>query len=374
MRDIETIGIIGDGQLGRMLTTPALNLGFNVVVIGTGGENSPASQVGAFQLSESGLYDGDAINGLLNISDVVTWEVEHIGFGTLIAALDQGYNIQPSPHTLKWIKDKLTQKQKLEAANIPVAPYSGELDESNFTGGGPFMVKAREGGFDGRGNLLVPSLDDPRILKQFGDSPVYVEQIVDFKKELSVVAARDMAGRTALYPTVETIHEDSICHTVISPAQIDPELHQQSEEIAHKTMKLIEGAGVFAIEMFVDGNDQVLVNEIAPRVHNSGHHTIESNTTSQFEQHIRAITGMPLGPVDQIVDYAVMVNILGNIESDKIDRTGLDQVLALPNTHPHFYGKTPRPQRKIGHITSLGTDLREVRNNAEQARRFLAGV
>lgn len=364
---IEKIGIVGGGQLGRMLTQAAQPLGYEVTVVDPG-ENCPAAQVGADHI-RAALSDRDAIEELANRTDVVSWEIEHIPADYLVELAEKGVNIEPAPETLAVIQDKLLQKQFLSSRGIPVAPFAAERDESLFFGGGPYVVKSRKGGYDGRGNLVVDRLDDPAIDEHFGDQPVYVEQGVAFEKELAVIAARDKRGEIKTYPAVETIHKDNICHLVLAPAEVDPDVMAQASGIAEATLSALKGAGVFAIEMFVvDG--QVLVNEIAPRVHNSGHHTIEANVTSQFEQHIRAITGMPLGETTMRSAAAAMINILGN-RDEKLDRTGIDNVLLLPDTHPHFYGKDPRPARKIGHITILGSSVAEVKQRAMKAREEL---
>ena len=217
---------------------------------------------------------------------------------------------------------------------------------------------------------MVEQFDDPRIREKFGEDPVYAEQVVPFDKELSVVVARDTQGLTEIYPAVETVHQDNICHTVVSTeADQSSPLMENARRVARQTLQLLEGAGVFAIELFAVG-DEVMVNEIAPRVHNSGHHTIEANATSQFEQHIRAITGMPLGKTSMRVGAAAMINILGN-RDQRLDRQGLEKVLAFPDTHVHFYGKDPRPARKVGHITILGSKKDEVTQLAHKARKEL---
>lgn len=187
---------------------------------------------------------------------------------------------------------------------------------------------------------------------------------------MAVIAARDRAGNIAVYPPVETIHHDNICHMVLAPAKISPRTLESAKDIAATTLKELYGAGVFAIEMFLVG-DKVLVNEIAPRVHNSGHLTIEANVTSQFEQHIRAITGMTLGSVAMRAPAAAMINILGQRE-EPLHRDGLERVLAMPDTHLHFYGKSPRAGRKIGHITLLSSSIDEVKSQAEIARKELS--
>ncbi len=365
---IEKIGIVGGGQLGRMLTEAAVPLGYHVSVVDAA-ETSPAAQVGAEQIHAK-LTDVDAITELAEKTDVLTWEIEHIPASHLADLAERGFNVEPSPNTLLMIQDKLLQKQFLQATGIPVAPFSDTLSEDDFIGGGPFVVKSRKGGFDGRGNLVVETINPDEITAFFGNQPVYVEQAVRFEKELAVIAARDKSGNVVTYPAVETVHKDNICHLVVSPAEVEPETLKAASEITHETLVRLEGAGVFAVEMFVV-NGQVLVNEIAPRVHNSGHHTIEANITSQFEQHIRAITGMPLGSTAMRTGAAAMINILGT-RDEPLSREGLDRVLALPDTHPHYYGKSSRPARKIGHITVLGSTTAEVKDIAQRAREELS--
>ena len=369
---IERIGIVGGGQLGRMLTEAATPLGFKVDVIDPV-TNSPAHQVGAEETTAA-LTDIAAIDQLAERTDVLTWEIEHIPAEHLVTLMEQGVNVESSPVTLALIQDKLVQKLFLQGANIPVAPFSGVLSEERFIGGGPFVVKTRRGGFDGRGNLVVDSLNDPKVAdftqeKGMLPTDIYVEQAVAFEKELAVVAARDTMGNIVTYPTVETIHENNICHLVLSPANVPPEVLKEADDVARAVLEKLEGAGVFAIEMFVvDGH--ILVNEIAPRVHNSGHLTIEGNATSQFEQHIRAITGMSLGSTALRAPAVAMINVLGK-KDEPFSLEGLDDALALPDVHAHFYGKVPRPARKIGHLTVLGENLEEVQAIAIKARNSL---
>lgn len=367
---IEKIGIIGGGQLGRMMVPPAKELGFRVKVVESN-VACPAAQVGAHVLPAS-IKDEKAVEQLVNESDVTTWEIEHIPAALLVELQERGHNIQADPATLVIIQDKLIQSEYLLSRGIPVAAFSAELNEASFLGKGPYVVKSRRGGFDGRGNLVVDSLDDPRIAEKFEDTDIYVQEKLEFEKELAVIAARDLKGNIVVYPVVETVHEDNICHTVTSPADVDASIHTKAEELAREVLKHLNGAGVFAIEMFLV-NGEVIVNEIAPRVHNSGHHTIESNKTSQFEQHIRAVTGLPLGSTEQIAPAAVMVNILGAREG-ALDRTGIDKVVGERDTKVHLYGKTPRPARKIGHITTLAASIAEARERAERSRAHLTNL
>ncbi|MDB5182620.1 MAG: phosphoribosylaminoimidazole carboxylase, chloroplastic [Candidatus Saccharibacteria bacterium] len=378
---VERIGIVGGGQLGQMLTEAARPLGFQVTVL-EAAPNCPATHAGARQI-DGNIKDPDAIRELAGQVDVVTWEVEHIGARTLCELEELGFNVEPSPFSLLKIMDKYRQKSELRLAGLPVAPMvdlsslpawktNSELaEDAREALGGAVILKKRTDGFDGRKNHVYTGdlvVANEALGSDWGD--VYAERIIDFDKELSVVLGRDIAGNIAMYPTVETVHKDSICHTVVAPADISPKVALRTEEIAHEAMKIFHGAGIFAIEMFLRG-DEVMINEIAPRVHNSGHHTIEANVTSQFEQHIRAITGMRLGPVGMRAPAAAMINILGT-RDEPLAREGLDRVLALPDTHPHFYGKAPRPARKVGHITVLGASREEVSERANLARRELS--
>jgi len=348
-----------------MLTEAAKPLGFEILVVDPV-ENCPAAQVGAKQI-HAGLKDQDAIVELAHHSDVITWEIEHIDSQHLIELEEDGHDIQPSPETLHVVQDKLRQRQML-AGKVPVGSFFDLSEEMPVDSSG-FVVKSRMGGYDGRGNLVVETLDDPAIEEQFGDTPIYAETKIDFQKEIAAIAARDWLGNVTIYPLVETVQKNNICHVTSSPAELDPAIEEQSLEVVHATMGLLKGLGVFAIEMFVTNDGQVLVNEIAPRVHNSGHHTIEANITSQFEQHIRAITGLPLGSVESRSPSA-MVNILGSQEGT-LNRKGLEKALGDKDTHVHFYGKDPRRERKIGHITTLAPTTNEAKAKALKARREL---
>lgn len=364
---VEQLNIIGGGQLGRMITQDAKRLSFQVAVLE---ENPPcpAAQVGAEQVVGN-IRDEEDLREFLKRTGVFTWEIEH----TLSEVLEDIYeeeivDIQPHPRSLSIIRDKLRQKQFLDDIGIPVGPFSEELSAKKI-GPGPYVVKKRFQGYDGRGNLVTNNLDPEAAIAALEDDRLYVEKKLDFDRELAVIIARNTLGHIAVYPIVETVHVNSICHTVTSPANVPKHTAKKAEEIARTTLSQLEGAGIFAIEMF-DVNGEVLVNEIAPRVHNSGHLTIEGNHTSQFEQHVRAITGLPLGSTERRAAAAVMINILGS-RVEPLNREGIDKVLALPDTHLHFYGKSPRPERKIGHITVLASNTAEALERAQAARSYL---
>ncbi|HVS79149.1 MAG TPA: 5-(carboxyamino)imidazole ribonucleotide synthase [Candidatus Saccharimonadales bacterium] len=366
----ERIGIVGGGQLGQMLTQAAKPLGFEVTVLEPL-SNPPAVQVGAEQI-QNGLQDPDALRELAEKSDVVTWEIEHIGAQDLYDLEQGGYNIQPSPLDLMTIQDKLEQKRFLERHGIPVAPFyqirTEEDLQATINKFGPVVVKSRSGGYDGRSNLIMESPDWGKIKSFFGDAKLYAEQKIALQKELSVLIAKGVNGQVMTYPTVETVHSNNICDVAVMPARVPAGVNDEAQEVARAVADQLEGQGLFAIEMFVTRDDKIMVNEIAPRVHNSGHMTIEGSKTSQFEQHIRAVTGARLGSTESVAP-AAMANILFG----PVTFEGIKRVLRQPDIHPHFYGKEPRENmpRKIGHITALGTSANRAVELVLNARREL---
>ena len=298
------LGIIGGGQLGMMLTEAAKNMPLDIskVIVLDPTKNCPAAKVGAEQIIAD-FKDESSIRELAERSDIITYEIES-GNSTVLKKLESTCEINPSPETLSIIQDKLTQKKFLNENNIPVAKFteissSDELQAKIDEFGFPVLLKTRKDAYDGRGNFKINSKEQISIaLKAFEGKSLMVEEFIDFKMEVSVIAARSTTGEIKTFPVVENIHEDNILKMTIAPARIDDEISKMAEEIAYKTMEVLHGAGVFGIEMFVTNNNQLLINEIAPRVHNSGHHTLQSSKTSQFEQHLRAILGMELGSTE----------------------------------------------------------------------------
>ena len=310
------LGIIGGGQLGMMLTEAAKNMPLDIskIIVLDPTENCPASKVGAEQIV-SDFKDESSIRELAERSDIITYEIES-GNSTVLKKLESTCEINPSPETLEIIQDKLTQKKFLEGNNIPVAKFSeisstSDLETKISELSLPVLLKVRKDAYDGRGNFKIDSTDQIlTAMNIFEGKPLMVEEFVDFKMEVSVIAARNTNGEIQTYPVVENIHEDNILKMTIAPARISAEISKNAEEIAHKTMEVLHGAGVFGIEMFVTNSNKVLINEIAPRVHNSGHHTLQSSKTSQFEQHLRAILGLNLGSTE-LLHPTIMYNILG---------------------------------------------------------------
>lgn len=369
------IGIVGGGQLGKMMAFPAKSMGFTVTVVDPT-PDSPAGQVVDEQILAN-YNDAEATKELAKVSDFVTVEIEHINTDTLQKLADKGIAVNPSPKTIEVIKNKFAQKEFLTNAGIPVAPYAAVANKTEILAaakkfGYPFLLKARFDAYDGRGNALIKTENDiTEALERFGDRELYVEQYVPFEKELAIMIARGSNGEIVPYPVVETIHKNNILHLTIAPARVDKKIADKAKNFAIKTMKHLHGAGVFGIEMFLTKDNEVLINEIAPRVHNSGHYTIEACETSQFEQHIRAITGLPLGKPDMLVPAAVMVNVLGE-RTGPVNVQGMEDVLAIPGASIHIYGKKEtKPERKMGHITVIGDKIEDIIKNALQARKAL---
>ncbi len=367
---VQTLGIIGGGQLGRMLTIPAKQMGYDVVCIDPT-PNCPASQVGARQI-EGSLSDRQALQQLFELSDVVTWEIEHIDTEVLgkVAANSEAV-LRPPISDLKMIQDKLRQKQFLDDAGIAVAEFeqiNGRSDvEQCLENWGGLVLKSRKGGFDGRGNFVVRNQTD--IDEAFGslDGDLYAERLVDFSSEVAAIVVKG-SSEVLVYPAIDTVHEDNICVSCTVPSRLGKPTQGQVVNLANKTARQLQGPGVFAIEMFVTDSG-VLVNEIAPRVHNSGHLTIEASVTSQFENHVRAVFGLPVGDTSTKVATAAMVNILGR----KAAEFSTESLRDLPEVKVHWYGKAPvKPARKMGHITATSQDAADdVLSRCLQAREKL---
>jgi phosphoribosylaminoimidazole carboxylase len=360
----QTIGILGGGQLGRMLAFAAHRLGMRVAVLDPD-PDAPAGQV-ADRHVVGDFRDPDRVRELAQGCDVVTIEIEHVDAQTLGVLEQEGVRVQPAPQTIRLIQDKFAQKQHFTARGIPVARFrdTPDLDAVRAAAaelGLPMLVKSRRLAYDGRGNVVITDLENlEKALEALPTQDLYAEQWVPFEKELAVMVARGLDGTVIDYPVVETIQRDNICHTVIAPAQISEAAHSAAREIARQTVSALDGAGVFGVELFLLPDGQVLLNEVAPRPHNSGHYTIEACVTSQFEQHIRAVLDLPLGDPSLRVGAAIMMNVLGK-ETLEETLKPIDAALAVNGANIHWYGKRDaRPKRKMGHITITGASLAEV--------------
>jgi len=353
------LGIIGGGQLGMMLTEAAKNMPLDIskVIVLDPTKNCPAAKVGAEQIVAD-FKDESSIRELADRSDIITYEIES-GDSIVLKKLESKCQINPSPETLSIIQDKLSQKKFLKENNIPVGKFSeitlrSELEAKIEEFGLPILLKTRRDAYDGRGNFKITSVEQiSDALNLFEGRTLMVEEFVDFKMEVSVIAVRNTVGEIKTYPVVENIHEDNILKMTIAPARINTEISKNAEEIAHKTMEVLHGAGVFGIEMFVTQDDQILINEIAPRVHNSGHHTLQSSKTSQFEQHLRAILGLNLGSTE-LLHPAIMYNILGPKNFKGVYKI---PTIDFDNAFLKMYGKLEsKPKRKIGHVNLVDQD------------------
>jgi 5-(carboxyamino)imidazole ribonucleotide synthase len=370
------IGIIGGGQLGRMMTIEAKKMGFYVTILDPV-PHSPAGQVADEQII-AGYNEEKAIIDLANKVDFITFEIENTN-GEFLDDLEKKTHciINPTGKSWRLFQDKLEQKKLFEKGNIPQAKYieikeKEDLQKAKKLLGFPFLLKARFDAYDGRGNFVIKNEKDiESAWNIFNGKKLYAEAYIAFDKELAVMIARSDKGKTVAYPVVETIQKNNICHFVFAPAQITAKAYRASISLAVKTIKLLKGAGVFGIEMFKTPDDRVYINEIAPRVHNSGHYTIEGCVTSQFEQHIRAITGLPLGKTTMKFPAAVMANILGD-RFGKIDVQGLDNALRIPNVSIHIYGKKEtKHERKMGHITVVEKTISKALKKARHAKKLI---
>ena len=358
------LGIIGGGQLGMMITEAAKNLSdaISEITVLDPTDNCPAAQAGAKQIVAD-FKDELAILKLAEQSDIITYEIES-GNTDVLSKLKA--EIEPSPSTLSIIQDKLSQKTFLSENGLPVSQFYeisslDDLREKIEDLGLPVLLKSRRDAYDGRGNFKITSSDDvEKAYQHFDGKSLMVEKFVNFKMEVSVIAARNTKGNIAIYPLVENIHENNILKVTIAPARVSDDVISNAGEIAKKTMEVLKGAGVFGIEMFIDQDNKIIINEIAPRVHNSGHHTLQSCKTSQFEQHLRAILGLELGSTD-LVHKTVMCNILG---PDGFEGKYEPVQLEKDGAYLKMYGKdVSKPQRKLGHFNVV--DLNDSKDASE---------
>lgn len=359
------LGIIGGGQLGMMMTEAAKKMPEHIkkIIVLDPTENCPAFKVGAEQIIAD-FKDEKSIQELAEKSDIITYEIES-GNSDILKSVEDKAEINPSPETLKTIQDKFLQKTFLYENKIPVTEFIQitsieDLQYGLTKFGYPALLKVRRDAYDGRGNLKINSSKDvQKAFDYFKVKNLMLEKFVQFKTEVSVIAARNTKGQIKTYPLVENIHENNILRETIAPARVTKEISNQAEKIAQTTMTVLKGAGVFGIEMFVTVDDEVLINEIAPRVHNSGHHTLQSSETTQFEQHLRAILGLELGSV-KLIRPTVMFNVLGSkdFEGEYKPIKILEQ-----NVYLKMYGKKiSKPLRKLGHINLVAEEGETIKD------------
>ncbi len=366
------IGIIGGGQLGRMMVKAAKRLGCTCVVLDPT-PSSPAGQVAGHQIVGN-YHDPAKLRELAASCDITTFDIEDIDTETLIQLEHEGHRVRPSPRVLALVQDKLTQKQTLADAGIATAPFipMPEPSPEAFAAFGyPLVQKARRGGYDGRGVSIMKTAADYRLRLPV---PSLIERFVPAEKELAVLVARGLDGDCRCYPAVEMCFRPgaNILEMLLAPAGIADDSAAAAVDLAVRTLEVLGGVGVFGVEMFLTRDGDLLVNEVAPRTHNSGHHTIEANVTDQFEQHLRAIVGLPLGSTAQL-SPAAMINLLGAPgHRGRPVISGIAEALAIPGVCLHLYGKAATaPFRKMGHVTVLDTDIEAARHKAERVRGLL---
>ena len=367
------IGILGGGQLAQMLTQAAISLGVEVVIC----ERLPDSPAARYtQYAVVGPWEDETVlTAFARQCDLVTLENEFIDASILERIETHGVPVLPRPATVAVVQDKLRQKERLASAGLTVPPFRSVTTPNDVLTaaqefGWPLVLKTRRNGYDGYGNATVRSAEEvilawERLTR--GGSPLFVEAWVPFTCELAVMVVRGRDGTTVAYPVVETVQQNHICHVVRVPAPVDANLAAQATDLAVAAIQAVDGVGIFGVELFALADGQVLINELAPRPHNSGHYTIEACVTSQFENHLRAVLGWPLGPTALRAPAAVMVNLLGK-RNGPINPSAIVAALAVPGAHIHFYGKREeRIGRKMGHITALGATLAEAEAVARRA-------
>jgi 5-(carboxyamino)imidazole ribonucleotide synthase len=372
MIDDLKIGVLGGGQLGRMMIQSALDFNLDIHVLDPDPE-APCKDIAA-EFTVGKLTNFQTVLDWAAGLDLITIEIENVNVDALKELEKQGKKVYPQPQIIEMIQDKGLQKQFYLEKDIPTAPFelTGNREELNgLSSFLPAVHKLRREGYDGRGVQKIMSIGD--ISKGF-DAPAVLEKFVPFDKELSVIVARNHRGEVSTFPVVELVFhpEQNLVEYLFAPADIEEEIVQEAENVAVKVAAELEIIGLLAVEMFLTKEGEILVNEIAPRTHNSGHHTIESNTTSQFEQHLRAILNLPLGSTYQRIP-AAMVNLLGEDGYQGLAKySGLETVLALEGVHVHLYGKKfTKPFRKMGHVTLTGTDMQEIRKTARIVKESL---
>jgi 5-(carboxyamino)imidazole ribonucleotide synthase len=372
-----TIGMLGGGQLGRMLGFAARAMGYRMVVLDPDPE-CPSASIADRVIA--GAYDDvAAARELAAASDVVTYELEHVA-ADVVAAVAEATPVRPGLEPLRVTQDRLAERAFVEAVGIAVAPWravasvealraaAGEL-------GTPLRLKAPTGGYDGRSQARIAGAADAddafqRLGRPAGES-LLVERELDFVAELSIIVARGTDRRAAAFPPARNVHDDGILVESVAPADLPAKTLRAAHDIGCRLAEAMDLVGTLTVELFLLRDGSLVVNELAPRVHNSGHWTIEGAATSQFEQHIRAITGLPLGPTAAHRPTAI-VNLLGTGELRHARLLGVDEALAVPETHLHLYDKRRVfERRKMGHVTALGTTTREALERARAARALL---
>lgn len=364
------VGVIGGGQLARMMIPPAVELGIELRVLAETADSSAAlaaTSIGDYRDLETVLAFAEGV-------DVVTFDHEHVPQDVLHAIAAKGKAVHPGPDALLYAQDKLLMRARLSELGLPVPDWAAvtsvaELDAFLSANSGKCVVKTARGGYDGKGVRIVSSGAEVADWFVQGE-PLLAEELIDFRRELSQVLARRPSGEIALWPVVESIQVDGVCAEVIAPAPGSAgRIADVAADIATSIAENLGVTGVLAVELFETTDDRLLVNELAMRPHNSGHWSIDGSFTSQFEQHLRAVLDLPLGTTATREPWSVMVNVLGGSTEDKYAAALADE----PDVKLHFYGKDPRPGRKVGHVTATGADLDDVVFRARAAAAHFGG-
>lgn len=378
------VGIVGGGQLARMMARSAAPLGVHLRVLAAPTDEGAADVVP--DVVEGRADDPAALSAFARTVDVLTFDHENVDHPTLARLEAEGVTVRPGLGTLRFA-DKAEQRRRFAAAGLPVPEFlvldgAGDAPPGELAArfaeshGRRVVVKASRGGYDGRGVWMPPFEDLGHFVGAWAGPSLVLEPRLELRSEVAVLVARRPSGGTATWPAVETVQVDGMCDEVVYPAPVPHDLAERCRRVAERAAEVTGAVGVMAVELFiVEGPDglEVLVNEVAPRVHNSGHLTIEGAITSQFEQHLRAVLDWPLGPTAPTAPVAVMANVVGREGEDPRSRQAA-ALAAVPEAHLHLYGKTPRPGRKVGHVTVLGDDRDHTRRRARTAADLLSGV
>lgn len=365
------LGMVGGGQLGRMFIQEAINLDVHVHALDPDAA-APCAEI-AISFTVGSLTDYETLYQFGKDKDVLTVEIENVSVEALEKLQSEGKKVFPQPFALRIIRDKGTQKEFFSSHGIPTAPYRLVTNKAELLASVKFPVvqKLRTGGYDGKGVQILRTTAD---LDVAFDAPSLLEEMIPFEKEISVIVARNERGETVSYPSVECEFnpEANLVELLFAPARISQEIEEAAQKLALMVIDQLDMIGILAVEMFLTKEGDLLVNEIAPRPHNSGHHTIECNVTSQFEQHLRAVLNLPLGST-RIIQAGAMINLLGEKAFEgPVLYDGLDKVLSIPGVHPHIYGKTTtKPFRKMGHVTIAGDTLEDVLEKAKTVQQII---
>ncbi|MEH2295320.1 5-(carboxyamino)imidazole ribonucleotide synthase [Nostoc sp.] len=354
---MKRVGVIGGGQLAWMMANAAEKLGLELVVQ-TPSEHDPAVSI-AQEIVFAPVDDASATEILAKKCDVITFENEFVNVQALSLLAQQGVCFRPRLEALAPLLDKYHQRCYLRDLGLPVPEFFALDEAENLKSkieylGFPAVLKSRRHGYDGQGTFIIQDFATLEQKLTLNQSLFLLEEFVPFERELAIIAARSVEGEIVTYPVVETQQEQQVCRRVIAPAQITPNQVAEIQAIAHTLLNSLEVVGIFGIELFLSADGKILVNEIAPRTHNSGHFSLDACETSQFEQHLRAVCGLPLGNPALQCAGAVMVNLLGYENSHSDYQSQRQQIAEIPQAHLHWYGKTEsRPGRKLGHVTVL---------------------